>query len=291
MLGCRHWRLTIISGVIHGTMFGTANEPQSSEGLTYRFFYNIFEETQITIQGGSMLCNWIRSFQKSIVKTNTNTSNLASFRDLKRALGWLGMVLPAICILGGLFPGHNLNGLWVQPSISHYYHTNMRDVLVGLLGCVAILFMTYSGYGWVDDVITWAIGVAGTGFIIFPGPTYPPSDGPAGILQLTQSTSGTVHLWSSFAFFFLLAVNSIVLFTLTNKGEKEELGQPKIVRNAIYIASGGVILASLLTLGLIDHFAQHFFDNSSIGLIFETVMLLAFGVSWLVKGGFAPLRD
>jgi magnesium-transporting ATPase (P-type) len=194
-----------------------------------------------------------------------------------------------ICIFGGLFGALGPCGGAVQPSISHYYHTNMRDVLVGLLGCVAIFFMTYSGYGWLDNLFTWGIGLAGAGVAIFPCPTHPPGATPVGILQLPQVTSGSIHYWCAGAFFFFLAINSIFLFTLSN--EKGRLGQSKRSRNAIYIASGVVILASLLTLLILNSAAETFFENTPIALVFETVMLIAFGVSWLVKGDIGLFRD
>lgn len=214
-----------------------------------------------------------------------NKSDVDSYRNLKRAVGILGMLLPLICIIGGL----NFHGHPVQNSVSHYYHTNMRDVLVGLLGCVSILLMTYSGYGIIDNVITWAIGVAGAGVVVFPCPTYPPVPAaPVGILQLAQSTSGTIHFISAGAFFFLLAINSIFLFTLS---DKKVLGQKKRLRNTIYVVSGVVILASLATLLILDLAARGFFENSSIALVFEAIMLVAFGVAWLVKGDIPLFRD
>jgi len=214
-----------------------------------------------------------------------NKTDLDSFRNLKRAVGILGMILPLICLFGGLnFPGHA-----VQNSVSHYYHTNMRDVLVGLLGCASILLMTYSGYGIIDNVITWAIGLAGAGVVIFPCPTYPPEPTAAvGILQLAQSTSGPIHFISAGAFFFLLAINSIFLFTLS---DKKVLEQKKRMRNAIYITSGVIILASLAALLILDLAARAFFENSSIAFVFEAIMLAAFGVAWLVKGDIPPFRD
>lgn len=98
-----------------------------------------------------------------------NRSNVTSYRNLKLFIGILGMALPVILVVGGLFyPGHT-----VQHSVSHYYHTDLRDALVGTLASASILFMTYAGYGIIDDILTWAVGVAGIGVILFPCPTFP----------------------------------------------------------------------------------------------------------------------
>jgi len=214
-----------------------------------------------------------------------NRTDVDSYRNLKRAIGILGMLLPIACILGGTM----IAGIPVQNSISHYYHTNMRDVLVGLLGCAAIMFMTYSGYGLVDNLFTWAIGLAGAGVVVFPCPTYPQVDAaPVGIFQLAQRTSGPVHFGCAIAFFVLLAANSIFLFTISRK---KVPGGRKRVRNGIYLGSGLMIVASLIVLLVAWIAARDFFENSAIALVFETVMLLAFGVAWLVKGGLRWTDD
>src|SRR4030042_6148530 len=89
-----------------------------------------------------------------------------SYKHLKFALGILGLLLPVVAVLGGLLsPWHE-----IQVSISHTYHTNLRDVLIGLLACVAIVFITHRGYGRFDTIITTIIGVAAAGVALFPCP-------------------------------------------------------------------------------------------------------------------------
>ena len=213
-----------------------------------------------------------------------NRSNVTSYRNLKLFIGILGMALPVILVVGGLFyPGHA-----VQHSVSHYYHTDLRDVLVGTLASASILFMTYAGYGIIDDILTWAIGVAGFGVILFPCPTFPEMPQAAvGIFRLAQEVSGPIHFGCAGAFFFLLALNSIFLFTLS---DKKTVGDAKRARNIVYIVCGAVILACLAALLILSLTANDFFASSSIALVFEGIMLLAFGFAWLVKSdiGFFP---
>ena len=52
-----------------------------------------------------------------------------SYLEFRRAIGILGMALPFILLIGGFIFGNNS----LQYSLSHYYHTNMRDFFVGLL--------------------------------------------------------------------------------------------------------------------------------------------------------------
>ena len=195
------------------------------------------------------------------------------------------MLLPLACVVGGLV----FAGLPVQNSVSHYYHTNMRDALVGLLAGAAIFLITYAGYGPVDNAITGVTGIAGIGIVVFPCPTYPPIDeARIGILNLPQRISGLIHLGFSTGFFLLLALIAIFLFTLS---DRKNPGERKLRRNRIYLWSGIAILASLATLLVTWLVARRFFESSPIALVFEWVMLVAFGVAWVVKGGFPGLAD
>ena len=235
------------------------------------------KKIQMMVRQGNRARRWIVEHIKK--------SDIESQKNLKRAIGILGMCLPAICVIGGYFPEHV-----VQNSVSLYYYTNMRDVLVAILGCAAIFFMTYSGYGIIDNIVTWVIGVAGAGVVIFPCATYHPKRPPdlVGVLQLAQSRSDKIHLSFASAFFFLLAINSIFLFTLSTNHDP---GAKKKLRNTIYKASGGVILVSLVTLGIVYIGANDFFNNSHIQIVFEAIMLFGFGVAWLVKSDVTYFRD
>jgi anaerobic C4-dicarboxylate transporter len=88
---------------------------------------------------------------------------------------------------------------------------------------------------------------------------------------------------SASIFFFLLAMNSIFLFTLTDPNKA--MTKNKKNRNRIYIWCGIFILASLASLAVL-HFVLDpvIIEQDKILLWFEIIMLLAFGVSWLTKG-------
>jgi hypothetical protein len=186
------------------------------------------------------------------------------------------MALPAVCFFGGLVFAHT--GL--QQSVSSYYHTNMRDFLVGLLGCVAIFLFSYKGDRLIDNLVTLLAGVAGAGVAIFPCPTTGSPDMPIGIFQLPQHTSGDIHIICAGAFFILLAVNSFFLFVFN----KKPVTRQKKMRNAVYIICGSIIMACMIFLIVIWKAAPDFLANTSIGFAMETTMLATFGISWLVKG-------
>lgn len=85
-----------------------------------------------------------------------------SYLALRKAVGWIGILLPFTLMLGVFFI---FKGEIIQKSISHYYHSGMGDVLVGALCAVALFMFFYSGHDKWDDragnvAAIFAIGVA-----------------------------------------------------------------------------------------------------------------------------------
>ncbi|MBN1695622.1 hypothetical protein JW879_09560 [candidate division WOR-3 bacterium] len=207
-----------------------------------------------------------------------NKSVIISYISLRRLIGILGMLLPFICVFGGLL----ISGIPIRSSISSYYHTNMRDVFVGILIGVSLFLMTYKGYERIDNIVTAMSGLAALGVVIFPSRYSLVSTEPLGVFQISPVISDKIHAVCSVIFFILLAINSIFLFTLT-KNKNIPKTRNKKIRNCIYISCGIIILLSLLIL-LIRSLIGVGVENDKTLLVFETIMLLAFGTSWLVKG-------
>lgn len=199
---------------------------------------------------------------------------------MRRAVGILGMSLPFILLFGSLLIGDCKE---IQQSISNFYHTNMRDVLVGILCAVAFFLVSYLGYE--NDYIFFRLaGFFALGIAFFPMNAvhplpccnYPP------FREFTFVN--TLHFISAISFFLTLSYISLFLFTKTHTGKKVEGMKKK--RNNIYIICGSIMLFSLLL--LLIYFAA-FKGNPNIDKLkpvfwLETLALLAFGISWLVKG-------
>ena len=87
-----------------------------------------------------------------------------SYYRIRQVLGWLGLVLPVLLILGGY-----LSQGAVEPSISDYYHTLMRDAFVGAMTAIGLFLITYPGHSpekgehLSDDFITTVAGIAAFG--------------------------------------------------------------------------------------------------------------------------------
>lgn len=190
-----------------------------------------------------------------------------SYLVLRKAVGWIGILIPFTMMLGMflLFDGNI-----VQKSISHYYYTGMRDVLVGEICAIALFLFFYRGYDIIDD---WAGNLAGLSAI---GVAWFPTDETG-----AGSIIGSIHFISAGLFFLTLA--GISLFLFTRKGAAPT--SRKMTRNIIYIVCGLVIIACMIAIQVYFIFTGN--DNPTSDIVFwiETIALLAFGISWLTKGG------
>ncbi|MEA3369135.1 MAG: DUF998 domain-containing protein, partial [Candidatus Ratteibacteria bacterium] len=158
----------------------------------------------------------------------------------------------------------------IQESISHYYHTGMRDVFVGALCAVALFMFFYSGYDKWDDWAGNAAGFFAIGVALFPATE-------AGSSNLI----GKIHLACAAFFFLILTVFSLFLFTKKGSNPTPQ----KLIRNKIYVICGLIMITCLISIVIYKNLIHN--DNSESWFLFgaETVALIAFGVSWFTKGG------
>ena len=197
---------------------------------------------------------------------DNHTGMVASYKAIRIAIGIVGMILPVLVLFGAI-----LSGIEAQTSISAYYWTTSRDVLVGTLIVAGVLLLTYKGYDLGDRRITSAAGIAAFGIALFPTFNTPEA---VGFFQLNGTPTHYLHVIFSLGFFALLAVMSTFQFTLGRN----------LIRNKLYRICGIVIFASIGLLVVMTLVAPEIMDNLKLVYIAETVMLIAFGLSWLVKG-------
>jgi len=197
---------------------------------------------------------------------------------MRRFIGVLGIALPIIIVFGGFIQ----NGFVILDSISNYYYTNMRDFFVGILCGVSLFLISYTGYEKIDNLIGNLAGIFAFGIITFPASMYSGRDVRVGIFLINDTISGYIHLIFSALFFILLSYNSIFLFTKHGPGR---ISREKKHRNVIYRLCGIIMIVSMVLIIIYTSFFK-----TTVAwkihpvLILETVALLAFGISWLVKG-------
>jgi hypothetical protein len=189
-----------------------------------------------------------------------------SYLALRKAVGWIGILLPFTLMLGVyLIYGGDLT----LSTISQYYYSGMRDVLVGALCAIALFLFFYRGYSKLDDLLGNIAGICALCIAWFPTTESGPLD-----------LSGSIHLGAASLFFIVLSIFSIIIFR--RKGSSPT--RQKLKRNRIYLICGIVMLASLAAIAIFFVFSG---NDPHSGFVFwaETAALVAFGVSWLTKGG------
>lgn len=202
-------------------------------------------------------------------------------RRIRNLAGFLGMILPWISLIGAIIVSKTTGvpaEFWPTLSISATYY--ICPALTGILTAASVVLMCYDGYSLRDNIVTTISGVFGIMIVLFPC-ACTVSGEMVGFFQLPVAISNTIHCASACAFFILLSINSLFLFTL---GEKEPTKQKKI-RNIIYRVCGiGMICALILMVLPVSFFAKTF--------VVEAIALTFFGISWLVKGQvFGILKD
>jgi len=196
--------------------------------------------------------------------------HIISYMTLRKAIGWMGFLLPPVLVFGSFILDHTNV---IKSSLSAYYWTHMRNILVGVLCIMGGFLLSYHGP---DGIKSWdSLASKSAGLFAFCIAFIPTSqNGDNAVLDLT-------HYIVAALFLGILAFMSIFLFTKSG----EYITTQKATRNKVFKVCGIVMLVSICLIPIdgikivYDHIHQ--FKPT---LIFETIALISFGISWLVKG-------
>jgi len=199
------------------------------------------------------------------VKTPTNNNQVISYYALRILIGATGVLLPVLLIIGNLIANETLA---IEFSVSDYYDNGTAgDILVGILFVLGFFLMAYKGYDKIDSRAAnfgcvFALGVA---------------------LCPTTSTNHFIHvlhfvfallLFSVFIFF------SIYLFRRTGPGRRTK---QKVKRDKLFMVCGILMICCIAGIAL----SMLVFESAALTyhlvFWFESVALIAFGVSWITK--------
>jgi len=216
--------------------------------------------------------------QKSaqISKNDTET-----FRRLRKAIGWMGMGLPFVLVLLSLIPFFKTN---VQQSISYYYYTNLREIFTGVLCAVSLFLIRYKGFDnpvfWKnDDKMTNLAGIMALGVALVPTNPVDCCEKIYTLIPVCAKVIGWFHYFFAAGFFGILAIISIVIFTI-GQNQHPDIKIRFLNENNIYKTCGWAIILFVILIPICD--ALDLFRSST--LILEALALIAFGTSWLIKG-------
>ena len=207
-----------------------------------------------------------------------------SYLELRRVIGVLGTLLPIVLLLGGWV----LFDTGIRGSISSYYHTGMGDVLVGTLCVIGFFLLSYRGYPSDDGSYLRSDKAAGDLAFVFA----------LGVALFPTSANGEItaisiiHLVSTALLLLTLAYFSLFLFTKMDPQPAPT--QKKRQRNLVYRACGAVIVACLLLIAAnagLENLTESPLTDLQPVFWLESFAIIAFGVSWLVKGESIPVLN
>jgi hypothetical protein len=211
---------------------------------------------------------------------NTKAQMVLSYLALRVLVGVIGVALPWVLLFGNW-----LVAAGTQPSMSGYYYTPMRNVFVGALCSLAVFLVAYKGYDLADTTITNIAGGGTVGTALFPTTPY----GGTG----REVVIGDCHLVFAVITFVMLAVMALrfakreptpaglsfwrqVGYAFGFTGAAASL-RP-LWKTVLYRVCGFVILVAIALI----YPGSLVWGYSLLAL--EMIMLIAFGLSWFVKG-------
>lgn len=195
------------------------------------------------------------------------TAHTHSYLALRRTVGWIGILLPFVLLIGTyLLDGNS----WA--SISHYYYSTMGRVFIGALCAVALFMFFYTGFDWRDDWAGNCAGVFAIGVAWFPTTK-------VGAIDII----GWIHYGCAASLFLTFAIFSLLLFTKTKDDNDANRTKEKRSRDRIYRICGWAIIFCIVSIPIYSML----WPDSAFEYTFwaETAALVSFGFSWLTKGG------
>jgi hypothetical protein len=176
-----------------------------------------------------------------------------------------------VLLLAGLIDGH------IESSISAYYYTKVGNVFTGALCVIGIFLLAYRLRSWaIDNIATTLAGIAALGVAFFHAA---PKDATLNQLRLAD-----VHLTCAAALFILLG--AISLFIFPRDMPPDQPGRRWRVN--CYRGLGALIWLSVILMPSLNAFAGSFYDGNHVFFILETICVMAFAVSFILKGHGQP---
>lgn len=241
--------------------------------------------------------------------STNNQDRVISYHKIRRAVGIIGMLLPfSLWLFNSIINDSKIlnNTFWItfeepyspndnlKDSISHFYYSTVGELFTGALCAVSLFLFCYRGYSKPkfgkyhyipgDRFMSNFAGAMALLVVIFPTSSET-------IIKdnlrtfVSSENAGYIHYAAAALFFTTLSIISFVNFRRTKV--PVEFGKKK--SHPIYKKCGIIMMSCLLCLLLLFILEKMNFDTSwsetyNVTYWLETIMLLAFGFSWVVKG-------
>lgn len=192
-------------------------------------------------------------------------------------IGVLGILLPFALVISDSIAKKILG---IEFSISDYYDNGISgDLLVGVLFVLGFFLLSYRGYEPIDNNVSNLSCLFALGVALFP----------------TTSSNNIVHILH-FVFAFLLFSTfiffSIYLFRKKDKKNPSPITPVKAMRNKVYLTCGIIMIICIIVIALASfNLLGDASGKYKLVFWFETIALVAFGFSWITKGGELIFKD
>lgn len=212
---------------------------------------------------------------------NLRKNDVSTYRRLRRAIGYLGISLPVV-LVGLSFIGFFQTE--VQPSISDYYYTNLRDIYTGTLAAVGLFMICYKGHGnpsvWKNDqLLTNVAGIMAIGVALIPvAPEFEPQKVYT-LIPYNYPWLDWLHYSFAALLFGIFALLAINVFTIGQR-ESEDIPVSTFNENHLYRFCGGAIILLIILIPVSETFKLFRYST----LVLEALVLFFFGIAWLIKG-------
>jgi hypothetical protein len=207
------------------------------------------------------------------LRTTQDNELVISYLTLRKLVGWIGLLLPFVLLIGAAAMSASR-----PDSMSGYYYTPMRNVFVGALCALGVFLIAYDGY---DNFERWVTNFAGL-FAI--GVAFCPTK-PSGHLTTWQNVIGDVHVVFAICTFTALGVMAL---RFARDGKNDKAADPSVPASPheiiAYRACGIVIFCCVVLAAASNLLPSPVFANWPVLFILEATAVVAFGVSWFVKG-------
>jgi hypothetical protein len=206
-----------------------------------------------------------------------------TYYTMRRVVGVTALSLPFVLAFGSIVlslvgPAHAIPHPLLERSISDYYHTPMRNYLVGSLFAIAAFLVCTRGYDLRDEITGYVAG--GLALIVALVPAVNPRHT---LHNRYYDDLGRVHLVAAALMFLVLAYFCLVLFRKTSS--HNPLTRRKRHRNRVFLVCGLVMVVCMsIMLSLTVKSVQAVLWPTGVLFWCESLALFAFGVAWLIKG-------
>lgn len=206
-----------------------------------------------------------------------------SYYQLRRNLGYLALIFPFMLVGLSLITAKGCNE-FILPTISDYYHTNLRNVFIGTICAMAVVLWSHHVEDFRERILhklaaicAILVGFAPTGKCDFACLST------CGVNH--EELVSKVHYIFAAMFFIILAFLSFKIFAEKERGANRS----SRYRIKVYRICGTGIFFSIVLIAFYQLYLKgngYDYDQKFLPPTFalESISLVLFAIAWLVQG-------